>query len=183
MEVNTREGQGCAAEPPRPFEWNYCGICGKPLTCLHDGERERPYCDVCNRHYYHNPVPACCIFVRDSEGCLLFGRRAVEPCYGEWALPGGFMEINETGEQCALREMQEETGLVASHARLLGVSSTLSRDKGAVLVLGYVIGKWRGTLTPYSDVSDLRFYSRDTRPPVPFNAHRELLALYDSLNP
>lgn len=149
----------------------------------HDGERERPYCAACSRHYYLNPVPACCVFIQDSAGSLLFGKRAVEPCYGQWALPGGFMEIHETGEQCALREMREETGLTGAGARLLGASAARSRDKGAVLVLGYVIEAWQGELVPDSDVSDLKFFSRAERPPVPFTAHRELLDLYDALNP
>ena len=168
---------------PRPFEWNHCGTCGKRLEYAHDGERERPYCSDCNRHYYRNPVPACCVFVSDSENRLLFAKRAVEPCIGRWAFPGGFMELNETGEQCALRELAEETGLIGENARLLGVRVSQSADKGAVLVIGYCIEKWQGTLCADSDASDLRFISRAERPDIPFEAHRALLCLYDELNP
>lgn len=168
---------------PKPFEWNYCGTCGAPLDYASDGERVRPYCVACQRHYYHNPVPACCVFVRDREGRVLLGKRAVEPCFGAWALPGGFMELNETGEQCALRELLEETGLRATCARLLGASASRSLDKGGVLVLGYIIDAWEGTLKPDSDVSDLRFFARNEMPSLPFQAHRELLALYDELSP
>jgi len=168
---------------PRPFEWNYCGTCGAALDHASDGERVRPYCAACQRHYYHNPVPACCVFVRDAAGRILLGKRAVEPCFGAWALPGGFMELNETGEQCALREMLEETGLKATRARLLGASASRSRDKGGVLVLGYIVDVWEGDLKPDSDVSDLRFFARQEMPPMPFEAHRELLALYDELFP
>lgn len=168
---------------PIPFEWKYCGTCGATLECLSDGEKLRPYCRSCRRHYYDNPVPACCVFIRDTEGRLLFGKRAVEPCLGAWALPGGFMEINESGEDCALREMAEETGLSAVRARLLGVSTSRNRNNNGVLVLGYLVEEWWGRITPDSDVSDLRFFSREERPPVPFEAHRELLSLYDSLFP
>ena len=93
------------------------------------------------------------------------------------------MELNETGEQCALREMLEETGLKATRARLLGASASRSRDKGGVLVLGYIVDVWEGDLKPDSDVSDLRFFARQEMPPMPFEAHRELLALYDELFP
>lgn len=93
------------------------------------------------------------------------------------------MELGETGEQCALREMREETGLIASHAELLGVSVTSSKINGSILVLGYIIREWHGILSPDSDISDLRFSSKEDRPPVPFDAHRELLELYDKLNP
>ena len=92
------------------------------------------------------------------------------------------MELNETGEQCALREMLEETGLKATRARLLGASASRSRDKGGVLVLGYIVDVWEGDLKPDSDVSDLRFCAaRDAA--HAFEAHRELLALYDELFP
>ncbi len=167
--------------PPKPFEWNHCAICGRPLENVCDGEQERPYCAACNRHYYHNPVPACCVFVRDGANRLLFAKRAVEPCFGCWTLPGGFMELNETSEQCALRELREETGLVGADAQLLGVSVSQSADKGAVLVLGYYISRWHGDLCPNSDVSALRFYGDQERPSVPFEAHRDLLDQYDTL--
>ncbi len=91
------------------------------------------------------------------------------------------MELNETGEQCALRELSEETGLTGQNPRLLGVSVSQSADKGAVLVVGYVIESWHGTLQPNSDVSNLRFYDKAERPDVPFEAHRELLAHYDDV--
>ena len=93
------------------------------------------------------------------------------------------MELNETGEQCALRELAEETGLIGENARLLGVRVSQSADKGAVLVIGYCIEKWQGTLCADSDASDLRFISRAERPDIPFEAHRALLCLYDELNP
>ncbi|HDP34886.1 MAG TPA: NUDIX domain-containing protein [Candidatus Hydrogenedentes bacterium] len=169
--------------PPKPFEWNHCGTCGSKLEPAFDGERERPYCANCNRHYYRNPVPACCVFVRDEEGRLLFTQRAVEPCLGRWTLPGGFLELNESAEQCALRELTEETGLTGDGVQLLGVSVSQSADKGAVLVIGYCIATWRGTPRPDSDASDLRFFSKAERPQVPFEAHRELLALYDEMYP
>ena len=50
-----------------------------------------------------------------------------------------------------------------------------------VLVLGYVIDDWEGELTPDSDAMDLRFYRREERPKVPFDAHSELIDLYDEL--
>lgn len=168
---------------PAPLEWKFCATCGERLEHSSDGEKIRPYCRACGRYYYDNPVPACCVFVQDRAGRLLFGKRAVEPCLGAWALPGGFMEANESGEGCALREMAEETGLTARRACLLGVSTSRNRNNNGVLVLGYLVEEWQGDLTPDSDVSDLRFFSREERPPIPFEAHRELIALYDSLYP
>jgi len=170
-------------QPPAPFEWNYCGTCGAPLVHTHDGERDRPYCAACNRFYYRNPVPACCVFVRDSAGALLFALRAFEPGRGRWCLPGGFMEAHETAEQCALRELREETSLHASSARLLGASMGNNPLSGSVVVLGFAVDVWEGTPFPDSDAAELGFFPRDARPDIAFQAHRELLAIYDQNQP
>ncbi len=95
--------------PPKPFHWNYCGACGAALYPAHDGQSERPYCVDCHRFYYRNPIPAACCFVRRGADELLFAQRAVQPCYGEWSLPGGFVELDETTEEAALRQLLEET--------------------------------------------------------------------------
>ena len=167
--------------PPKPLAWNYCAICGRALDEAHDGERKRPYCPDCNRFYYRNPVPAACCFVQRGDDELLFTCRGVEPCKGWWTLPGGFMELGETSEEAALRELHEETGLRASRVRLIGVSTRQGPVADAILVLGYLIEDWQGDLRPGGDVSDLRFFAKHERPEVPFSVHRELIQLYDAL--
>lgn len=167
---------------PKPFAWNFCGTCGNALALAHDGQSEQPHCGPCRRFFYRNPVPAACCFVARENGDLLFTQRAVEPCRGEWTLPGGFIELGETAEEAALRELQEETNLRASSVELLGVSTKQSPHAGAVMVLGFVVLDWSGeeAMRPDSDALDLKFFSRDTRPTMPFSVHRELLALYDA---
>ena len=167
--------------PPRPFEWNHCGTCGAPLAPAHDGERARPWCRECNRCYYQNPVPACCVLVEDADGRLLFAQRAVEPARGRWALPGGFMEAGERAEECVARELEEETGLIAESCRILGTGAGHNPLSGHVLVLGFLVEHWHGAPRAGSDVHALAFLGRDARPDIPFTAHRELLALYDGL--
>ncbi len=168
---------------PEPFPWNYCAACGKPLIQTLDGDQERPYCAACNRFYYHNPVPASCCFVRRGADELLFAQRAVEPCKGQWTLPGGYVELGETTEEAALRELLEETNLRASKVQLLGVNTQQSKTTGSIVVFGYLIEDWEGEgeMCPNSDAMDLRFFSKTDRPPVPFSAHRELIAMYDAL--
>ena len=174
-------GGGMVWIPPKPFAWNHCGTCGAPLESAHDGERERPWCRDCNRFYYRNPVPACCVLVEDGAGGLLFVQRAVEPALGRWSLPGGFMEAGERAEECVARELEEETGLITESCRILGTGAGHNALSGHVLVLGFLVERWRGTPRAGSDALDLAFVKRDARPEVPFTAHRELLALYDTL--
>ncbi|MBI3119369.1 MAG: NUDIX domain-containing protein [Candidatus Hydrogenedentes bacterium] len=169
--------------PPEPFAWRFCGTCGRELIAAHDGQSERPHCPACRRFYYRNPVPATCCFVRRAADELLFAQRSVHPCRGDWTLPGGFVELGETTEEAALRELREETNLRASRARLIGVSTKQSPVSGAIMVLGYLIEEWESEaeMRPDTDAMDLRFFKKDERPRVPFSVHQELLDLYDAL--
>ena len=163
-----------------PFPWRFCPACGAPLTPRHDGEKLRPHCEACRRFYYHNPLPAVCCFITQDNG-LLLARRAVEPCRGEWSLPGGFVELGESTKEAAVREMHEETGLRVRGLRLIGASTQHSRHYGAVTVLGYVAQEWDGVPQPGSDVAEVRFFPKEQRPVLPFTTHRELVALFDAL--
>lgn len=89
----------------------YCSVCAHPvqLRVPAGDTRERYVCDACGAIHYENP--------RNVVGTLpvwqdqvLLCRRAIEPRYGFWTLPAGFMEIGETTAQGAMRETQEEAG-------------------------------------------------------------------------
>jgi ADP-ribose pyrophosphatase YjhB (NUDIX family) len=149
---------------PAPLAWNYCPICGAALVICDDGQSDRPCCTRCRRFYYSNPVPAACCIVRKDD-TLLFVQRAVEPRKGLWVLPGGFVEIGETTEQAALRELAEETGLTGRRPRLLGASTQPSRLTGAVVVMAYVIEEWEGEPVAATDAMAFGFFPRYARPP------------------
>ena len=73
---------------------------------------------------YKYPRPAvtadCIVITRESEPKVLLIRRGGEPFKGGWAFPGGFMNMDETTEQCAIRELEEETGLRVSKIQQIG---------------------------------------------------------------
>lgn len=165
---------------PEPFAWNFCPVCGGALAAHDDGQSHRPHCVGCQRFYYSNPVPAACCFVRRGDE-LLFVQRAVEPAKGLWTLPGGFVELGETPEEAALRELEEETGLKGYGIELIGARTTPSQLSGAVLVLGYRVAKWEGDLKAASDALEVEFFGKSGRPSLAFQAHRELLEIYDAL--
>ena len=90
---------------------NYCNECGSPVS-LHIPEGDslpRHVCLRCNTIHYLNPklVVGC---VAEWDGKILLCRRAIEPRYGLWTLPAGFMENGETTAQGAIRETLEEAG-------------------------------------------------------------------------
>jgi len=69
----------------------------------------RYVCDACGEIHYQNPKLVVGA-VAEHEGRILLCRRAIEPRYGYWTLPAGFMENDETAAQAALRETLEEAG-------------------------------------------------------------------------
>jgi len=67
------------------------------------------------------------VIIPSEEGVVLI-QRGSDPFEGQWALPGGFVEVGETVKQAAVREAVEETGLNVELARLVGVYSEPDRD-------------------------------------------------------
>ncbi len=87
----------------------HCSSCGSLVTeKIPDGDNRRRWvCDQCETVHYQNPkiVVGC---VPEQDGKILLCRRAIEPRYGYWTVPAGFMELGETMQQGAARETLEE---------------------------------------------------------------------------
>ena len=83
-------------------------------------------CTTCRFVYYFNPSSAVACFIRNSKGELLLVRRAKEPAKGTLDLPGGFVDMYESAEDAAHREVKEETGLDIAGCRYLFHSQSLS---------------------------------------------------------
>ena len=115
---------------------NFCANCG---TRLVEGippteHRERMACPACGFIAYVNPrLVVTTIPVTDAGEALLL-RRGIEPSRGKWAQPGGFMEIDETVTEAAVRETLEETGLLVEPGEIVGLYARL---EAAVVVLVY----------------------------------------------
>jgi ADP-ribose pyrophosphatase YjhB (NUDIX family) len=88
---------------------NYCSHCGHPVVLRQPEGDSRPryVCDHCQTVHYQNPRIVCgCLPVWEER--VLLCRRAIEPRYGFWTLPAGFMENGETTPEAAARETWEE---------------------------------------------------------------------------
>jgi ADP-ribose pyrophosphatase YjhB (NUDIX family) len=79
-----------------------------------------------------------------EKGKILLIKRGNEPFKDMWALPGGRLENNETTEECAIREMKEETGLQVKIIKLIGVYSDPKRDPRGIVSVAYLV-KRKGT--------------------------------------
>lgn len=90
-----------------------------------------------------------------SEAGVVLVRRGSEPFEGQWALPGGFVEVGETVEEAATREAAEETGLAVELARLVGVYSDPDRDpRGHNVSVAFLARVLGGDLTAASDAAE-----------------------------
>ena len=109
---------------PKNNPMKFCSTCGKPVSIrVPDGDNmPRHVCDHCDAIHYQNPkiiVGALPVW----EDKILLCKRAIEPRYGTWTLPAGFMENAETLEQGALRESREEAN---ANLELQGLYSVFS---------------------------------------------------------
>jgi 8-oxo-dGTP diphosphatase len=115
---------------------NYCSRCGGPLRLgpVAGEDRDRLACDRCGFVAYVNPrlVVTCLPITPAGEVMLL--RRGIEPARGLWAQPGGFMEIDETVHDGAVRETLEETGLVVEPGEIIGL---YTRPEAAIVVIAF----------------------------------------------
>ena len=93
---------------------------------------------------------------------------------GEWALPSGFIEVEETPEEACLRELNEETGLEGEIIRLVGVYSQKSQVYKKVLIIGFEV-KAHGHPSPGSDSLEAKYFPLDEIPEVAFSSHREII--------
>lgn len=92
---------------------------------------------------YKYPRPAvttdCVVFTQEEEPKVLLIQRGNEPYKGCWAFPGGFMNMEETAEECAVRELKEETGLTVNQIQQIGAYSKVDRDpRGRTVSIAYL---------------------------------------------
>ena len=105
-------------------------------------------------------------------------RRGNEPYKGCWALPGGFMEMDETIEHCAVRELQEETGISVGEESLalIGVYSMPGRDpRGRTVTAAYRVDVADDAKTKAGDdAAEVRWWPLEALPPLAFD-HNEII--------
>lgn len=157
--------------------WKHCPFCGHGLATRHDGEQEAMWCPSCDVFHYRNPLP-CVTAVLETDQGLLMILRGKAPKEGWWAMPGGFVDLGESPEEGAVREFEEETGLIAEEVELIGLASQHSERFGSVVYAGYEVLAYSGTLRAGSDAVEARFFPRSALPPIAFTSLQDILRLY-----
>jgi len=153
----------------------FCPYCGSVLEIKYAEGRDRKICKECKSIYYINPLPAATALVVNSKNQLLLGKRGVEPAKGQWCLPGGFVEIDESMEKAALRELKEEAGLTGKALSFVGCTYQRSNFYGGVIIFGYSVEIIKGEMKAGDDMEKLKYYDLDSLPSVAFDAHIYLI--------
>lgn len=124
---------------------------------------------------YKYPHPAvttdCVVFGFDGrELKVLLIERGLDPYKGMWAFPGGFMMMDETAEECALRELREETGMEVDFIRQIGTFSGVNRDprERVISVVFYSLAR-KAEVRGGDDAAKARWWNLDEIPQLAFD--------------
>ena len=136
--------------------------------------------------YPRPAVTADCVVITESEPQVLLIERGDAPYQGHWAIPGGFLNMDETTEQCAKRELEEETGLKIEKVHQIGAYSKVDRDpRGRTISVAYLaIVDKPIEVSGQDDAANARWFSLNALPLLAFD-HDEIMedaiTLYDKL--
>jgi len=124
---------------------------------------------------YKYPRPAvtadCVVMTREQTPRVLLIQRAAEPFMGNWAFPGGFMNMDETVEQCCVRELEEETGLKITEIEQIGTYSAVDRDpRGRTITVAFLARMDDpAAVQGMDDAAKAQWFPIDELPPLAFD--------------
>jgi len=156
---------------------NFCTSCGESISqkIPNDDNRQRWVCDSCGEIHYQNPliVVGC---VPERDGKILLCKRAIEPRYGYWTVPAGFMELGESTAQGAARETLEEACAEVEIGHLFAVVDV--PDAGQVHM--FFTAKLLSDFSPGSESLEVAMVSEDEIPwdDIAFHSGRYALGKY-----
>ena len=142
---------------------NHCTRCGGPLALelLPGDPRERLTCAACGHIAYVNPKLVVSTLPINEAGEIVLLRRGFEPGRGWWAQPGGFLEVDETPTEGAVRETEEEIGLIVEPTEIIGLYARL---EAAVVVLAYEARIVGGELCTTPEALEVRAFAPEAIP-------------------
>lgn len=155
--------------------FKFCPLCGGTLASVEQAGRRRMTCGGCGFVQYRNPAPAAAVLVTDEAGRVLLVRRRFDPFKGLWTMPAGFIEYGEDIRDTAVRELEEETGLIVVIEATHSVESCADDPRGETLLVvfrGRVTG---GELAPGDDAEEAAYFPVDALPRIAFDCQRRVL--------
>jgi len=117
-------------------------------------------CERCGFVFYLGPKLVAGAIIERDGGIVLI-QRAIEPGYGRWTFPGGFVERGEVAEEAAARETLEETGLTIETTGIVGLYTYEGQIPAIAVFSAHATG---GEPEPLDETLDVRSFSRDELP-------------------
>lgn len=143
--------------------YKFCPTCAGPLESrlLKKGDPERLVCTRCGQVLYLDPKVAVGTIIRTSDDGIVLVRRAIEPGYGLWVLPGGYVDRGEDVTGAAIRETREEAGLEIELGDLVGIYSYARRS---LIVIVYAARAISSELCHDEECLEARIFRADEIP-------------------
>ncbi len=158
--------------------YKFCPQCGGLLQkrLLKSGEPERLVCTACGFVFYIDPKLAAIALV-PLDGGLVLVRRAIDPGYGLWVVPGGFVDAGEPVQEAVVRETLEETHLTVQVKRLFNVYSYRNHR---TVVLAFLTEYLKGELAAGDETLEARVFRPQEIPweKIAFSSTRDALREY-----
>jgi ADP-ribose pyrophosphatase len=142
---------------------NFCTRCGGSLRFgnVPGEDRNRLACDACGHIAYVNPRLVVTTLPITDAGEIVLIRRGIEPGRGSWAQPGGFLEVDETVNQAAIRETWEETGLLVEPGEIVGIYTRLEATVVTIVFEARIAG---GTAAPTPEATEIVAFAPEAIP-------------------
>jgi ADP-ribose pyrophosphatase YjhB (NUDIX family) len=148
----------------------YCTICGNKLVDKKIENNLRPYCPQCGKVVYVDPKVAVVVLILKNNSLLLV-KRDIEPHFGKWSFPSGYVDRGEMVEKAAIREVIEETNLKIKLDKLQGVYS----GKGPVVLVVYQASPLSPRASKGDEVSAVKWFDLDDLPNLPFSYDAQIM--------
>ena len=160
-------------------EYRFCPACGGALEkrSLKASDPDRLVCGTCGFVFYLDPKVAVGTIIDAGDDRIVLVRRAIEPGYGLWVFPGGFVDRGEELPKAAIREAREESGLEVRLDRLVNI---YSYPDAAVIIVVYAATAISGQLCGDEECLEARLVRADEIPweELAFRSTREALKDY-----
>ncbi|MBN2467367.1 MAG: NUDIX hydrolase [Deltaproteobacteria bacterium] len=155
----------------------FCPYCGNRISQKYEEESLRDYCTVCNLFFYDNPLPVVSMILLEERKILLV-KRGKTPYRSQWCLPSGFVEIDESIEEAALRELEEETGVKGMIVSNVDVDSCTNYFYGDLIFLTFEVEQIGGEPAPGSDTVAVKYFPIERIPRLAFGSNTKAVETY-----